>query len=75
MFSKLYDSLVQPIMDYGASVSFSCIDAVQNRAMKYFLGVGKRTPVAAMQGDIGWSVPTHRHQLYTDNFSYSGGMI
>ncbi len=68
VFSKLYDSLVQQIMDYGASVwghkSFSCIDAVQNRAMRYFLGVGKRTPVAAMQGDIGWSVPAHRQWLF-----------
>ncbi len=54
-------------MDHGASVwgykSFSCIDAVQNRAMRYFLGVGKRTPVAVMQGDIGWSVPAHRQWI------------
>jgi hypothetical protein len=43
----LYDSLVQPIIGYGASIwgykSFSCIEAVQNRAMRYSLGVGKRT--------------------------------
>ncbi len=71
VFSKLYDSLVQPIMDLGTSVwghkPFSCIDAVQNRAMRNFLGVGKRTPVAAMQGDIGWSAPAHRQWLYMCN--------
>ncbi len=54
-------------MDNGASVwghkSFSCIDAIQNQAKRYFLGVGKRTPVAVMQDDIGWSVTAHRQWL------------
>ena len=41
VFSKLYDTLVWPVISYGASVwgtkSFSCINAVQNRAMRFFL--------------------------------------
>ncbi len=57
VFSMLYDSLGEPIMDYGTSVwghkSFSCIDAVQNWAMRYFLRLGKRTPVVARQWEIG----------------------
>ncbi len=42
-FTKLYDSLVQPIRDYGASIwgtkEFSCVNAVQNRASHYYMGV------------------------------------
>ena len=41
VYSKLYDTLVWPVISYGASVwgtkSFSCINAVQNRAMRVFL--------------------------------------
>lgn len=39
VFTKLYDSIVWPIISYGAAIlgskSFSCINAVQNRAMRY----------------------------------------
>ena len=58
VFSKLYDSVVYPVISYGASIwgnkSYSCINAVQNKAMRFFLGVGKYTPVAAVEGDMGW---------------------
>ena len=49
VFTKLYDSVVWPVIAYGAAVlgdrSFSCINAVQNRAMRFFLGTGKYTPL------------------------------
>ena len=58
VFSKLYDSVVYPVISYGGSIwgnkSYSCINAVQNKAMRFFLGVGKYTPVAAVEGDMGW---------------------
>lgn len=58
VYTKLYDSVVSSIIKYGASIwgfkSYSCINAVQNRAMRFFLGVGKYTPVAALQGEMGW---------------------
>ena len=64
-YTKLYDSLVWPIIEYGASIwgntTRSCIVAVQNRASRYHLGVGKYTPNLAVQGDIGW-VPTQVRQ-------------
>jgi len=51
-----------PIITYGASIwgvrSYSCINAVHHRAMIFFLGTGKYTPNAAVQGDMGW-----RHSL------------
>ena len=46
-------------MYYGCSVcGFKTInnhsDLVQNKAMRYFLGVNKLTPIAALQGEMGW---------------------
>ena len=58
-FTKLYESIVCPVISYGAAVwatqSYNCINAVQNRAARYFLNVGKYTPNAAINGDIGWT--------------------
>ena len=51
-------TVVYPVISYGAGIwgckSYSCINAVQNRAMRFFLGVGKYTPVAALEGEMGW---------------------
>ena len=57
-FEKLYTSGVVPVLDYNSSVwgykDFSCINSVQNKALRYFLGVHKFAPVLAINGDIGW---------------------
>ena len=57
-YKKLYDSTVLSIINYGASIwgckRFSSISAVQNRALRFFLGVGRYTPNAAVNGDMGW---------------------
>ena len=54
-FTKLYNSTVLSIIIYGASIwgcrRFACIKAVQNRALRFFLGVGRYTPNAAVNGD------------------------
>ena len=61
VFTKLFDALVWPIISYGAAIwgskSFSCINAVQNRAMRFFLGTGKYTPTAAVFGEMAWEPP------------------
>ena len=58
-FTKMYDSLVWPVIEYGSSIwgtsKSSCIEAVQNRACRYFMAVGKYTPNIAVQGDMGWT--------------------
>ena len=45
VFTRLYESLVQPIISYGAAIwgvkRFSCVEAVKNRAIKFFLGTNK----------------------------------
>lgn len=58
VYTKLYYSLVIPVISYGASVwgtkSFPCINSIHYRAMRFFLGTGKYTPASAVQGDMGW---------------------
>jgi hypothetical protein len=61
VFNKLYDSTVWPVISYTASIwgtkSYTCINAVQNRAIRFFLGVGKYTPTAALYGETAWRPP------------------
>ena len=51
-----------PVISYGAAIwatqSYNCINAVQNRAARYFLNVGRYTPNVAVTGDIGWTPVT-----------------
>jgi hypothetical protein len=64
VFTHLYDSCVWSIISYGAAIwgyhSYSCINAVQYRAMRFFLGVGRYTPNIAVSGDMGWVPPEIR---------------
>jgi hypothetical protein len=59
VFTKLFNSLVTPILMYGAgiwgTINRNVINTVQNRAGRYFLGVGKFAANSATQGDIGWT--------------------
>ena len=45
VYNKLYDALVLPVIAYGAAVwgdrSYSRIEAIQNWAMRFYLGVGR----------------------------------
>ena len=56
---------------------FSCINAVQHRAGRVFMGVGKYTPNAVVNGDLGWEphvirqckavmrlLPVYQHDQY-----------
>ena len=67
-FSKCYDAIVQSTLKYSAPIygtsAFSCIDAVQNRACRYFLGLGKYAPNTAINGDMGCSLPQHKQWIY-----------
>jgi hypothetical protein len=60
-FTKLYDSMVGSIIGYGAGIwgqrEYSSINAVHNRACRYFLGVGRYTPNVAVQGEMAWKTP------------------
>ena len=55
-YTLLYNAMVDSSFSYGSAVwgirSFSVMNTVQNRACRYFLGVGKYTPNSAVQGEI-----------------------
>ncbi len=62
--SKLYGSLVQPMISYGAAIwgtkDYVCIAAVRKGACRYYMGLGKYAPNIALEGDTGWVHPFHR---------------
>ena len=68
VFSKLYDSIVWSTISYGASIwgtkEYTCINAVQNRACRFFLGVGKYAPNNAVNRDMGWMPPVVKQWKY-----------
>ena len=59
VYTKLYQSLVEPVLFYCAGIwgltDYTKINTVQNKACKYFLGVGKNASNAATRGDMGWT--------------------
>ncbi len=67
IYRQLYHALVTPIIEYAAAIwgqqELSCISAIQNRACRYFMGVSKYTPNAAVQGNIGWKTAGHGQKL------------
>ena len=67
IFLKLFQTGVIPIMDYCAGVwgfnDNNALDVIQNRAMRYFLGVNKFTPTHALYGDLGWFMPKYRRWI------------
>jgi hypothetical protein len=66
-FTKLFNSCVCPILDYCSEVwgyrRFNQIDAVQNKAVRIFLGVHKFAPLNAIHGDMGWTSSEVRRKV------------
>ena len=66
-YEKLFNSCIVPILDYHSSIwgfkDYSAIDAVQNRSIRYFLGVHRFAPKLAINGDIGW-LPAKEQRWY-----------
>ncbi len=57
-YTKLYESLVCPVMDYGSAIwgmkSYDKLDQVHNRAIRFFAGVHRLCPKPGFIGDMGW---------------------
>ena len=51
----MYDSVVVEKISYGAAIlgDRTCISAVQNRAARFFMDVGRYTPNSAAIGNMG----------------------
>ena len=64
-YKKLFDCTVVPIIDYFAGVwghtKHDDCSKLQNRALRYFLGVGPKTPIPALHGEVNWVSPFSRH--------------
>ena len=61
-FSTLYNTGVVPIFSYGSGIwgyKRGChAEKIQNRAIRYFLGISKFSPNLFLQGDSGWLLIT-----------------
>ena len=59
VYCKLYSSLVEPILFYCSGIwgltIYGKINTVQNKACRFFLGVGKNAANLATRGDMGWT--------------------
>jgi hypothetical protein len=66
-YMKLYHSSVVPIMDYASEIwgfgKFNSCNIIQNRVLRYFLGVHKFTPTLGINGDTGWLHSRDRRQI------------
>ena len=59
--SKLFQSCVVPVLDYGIaawntgkSSKYRRADQVQERAIRYYCGLPQMTPILGMEGKMGW---------------------
>ena len=61
----MFDCTAVPIIDYFAGVwghtKHDDCSKLQNRALRYFLGVGPKTPIPALHGEVNWVSPFLRH--------------
>ncbi len=57
-FTTLFKTNVLPVLHYGCSVwgykKAPELDIIENRAMRYYLGVHRYAPVLGLAGDMGW---------------------
>ena len=58
IYTKLYTTLVEPVLFYGAGIwgtkSYREVQTIQNKACRFFLGVGQNSANTASLGDMGW---------------------
>ena len=63
----MFTSGVVPILNYGCGIwgyaKANDSDQIQHRAIRYFLGVNKFTPIPALQGEMGWIPSRVRKQV------------
>ena len=68
----MYTSQISTILDYCSSIwvhiKASECDLVQNRAIRYFLGVHGFTPIPALNGEMGWLPCKFRRYLCAIRF-------
>jgi hypothetical protein len=57
-YSTLYNNGVIPVMDYCSGIwgygNYDICNKIQQRAIRYYLGVHSKAPILAIEGDTGW---------------------
>lgn len=57
-YEKLFHSYVVPVLDYCSGVwgfkTYHSIEIVQNRAIRYFLGLHRCAPAITLNSEVGW---------------------
>jgi hypothetical protein len=65
IFTKLYYTCVWPILDYCSSIwsygNYFEAEKIQNRAIRYFLGIHRNSCIAAYQGEMGWLFTKYKY--------------
>ncbi len=64
-YEKLYRTGICPVLEYGSEIwgykIYKCSESIQERAIRYFLGLHRFTPIPALRGEVGWnSTQSHR---------------
>ena len=66
-YTKLYNSGVVSVLDYGSGIwgfnKENHSESIQNKAIRYFLGVHNFTAIPAIQGEMGWLPSKYRKYL------------
>ena len=66
-FTKMYETCVIPVADYGSSTwgyhNLHHSTKIQDRAIRYFLGVHRFTALPALHAEMGWLLPRYRKYL------------
>ena len=75
VYTKLYDSVVYPVINYGASIwgykSYSCINAVQNRAMRWEIYTSGRFEGGNGMGTKPYQTMDMYWATFRKNFMYA----
>ncbi len=66
-YTRLFQSGLCPILDYGSEIwgfrHFDKVDSIQNKAIRIYLGVHRFTPIAAINGNMGWTHSSVRRKV------------
>ena len=69
VYTKLYQSFVEPVLFYCAGI-WGLTDTVQNKACKYFLGVGQNASNVATRGDMLRQTEARELSLILNAYKY-----
>ena len=78
-FTKLFNSGVVPILEYCAGVwgdgKHECCEKIQQRAIRYYLGVHQKSPILAIEGDMGWFTCKNRRYVEMCRLDYGTDLL